>query len=120
MNINGTYTSENGDFVLTITNSDEARSTFEGTYVAQYTPQGTQQFEVVGRWYYVNHPGGELTPLNLGFIAVVRPPDRPFCILDSWAGVMIRPEALKMIGGRTYLPAGGPYEVSSLGTHSFA
>ncbi|MEW6737155.1 MAG: hypothetical protein AB1489_38075, partial [Acidobacteriota bacterium] len=96
MNINGTYTSENGDFVLTITDSNESNSTFAGTYVSKFTPQGQQSFSVTGRWYYVNNPGGSLTPLNLAFTAFVRPDNRAYCIEDAWTGVLSQPGKIKM------------------------
>ncbi len=41
--INGTYTSENGDFVLTITNSYDGNGSFSGTYVTNYTPRRSQK-----------------------------------------------------------------------------
>src|SRR5262245_1203755 len=89
MNINGTYRAQNGDFVLTITNSNESNGTFQGTYTATYTEQGQQVFtNVVGTWAYVNNPGGSLTPLGLSFIAICRPDPRPYVLMDAWSGVM--------------------------------
>jgi hypothetical protein len=120
MNINGTYRAQNGDFVLTITNSNETNGTFNGTYTATYTEQGQQTFATVtGTWNYVNNPGGSLTPLTIGFTAVCRPDPRPYVIMDSWSGVMSQPGRFSATGTRAYLPGGGPAQLSSLGTQSF-
>lgn len=120
MNINGTYTSEDGNFVLVVQNSNESNGTFNGTYTAAFTPQGKQSFTVNGSWAYVANPGGGLTPLALCFFAGARPEARPWCLMDSWSGVMPNPESLNMVGVRSYVPGGQPSVLSDLGTHSFA
>lgn len=120
MNINGTYTSENGDFVLTITDSNESNSTFSGSIVSKFSPQGQQTLGITGRWFYVNNPGGSLTPLNIGFTAVARPDNRAYCIEDAWTGVLTQPGKIIMNGIRSYLPAGGQYQLILLGTNQFS
>ena len=121
MNINGTYTSENGDFVLQITNSDSTHSTFEGTYTASYTAQGQQTFNhVVGRWWYVG--GGGAAPLSVGFVTHDRASGGwPYCIADAWSGILTETGKLSMTGTRSYLTSdGSTQELSSLGTHQFS
>jgi hypothetical protein len=120
MNINGTYRSQNNEFVLTITNSNEENGTFTGSYVSTHTPQGQQTFSVLaGVWQYVNNPGGSLTPLNIGFIAACRPEARPFTIFDSWSGVLTKAGTFTATGTRSSLATGGAPGLSSLGTQVF-
>ena len=118
MGMNGTYTSENGDFVLNIADADSTQSTFGGTYTAKYTPQQEQQFGVTGKWFYVGDATG---PLSLGFTSFDRPEGWPYCIMDSWSGIHTSEGHLHMTGTRSYLTSDGSVqELSSLGTHSFS
>lgn len=120
MNIDGTYKSEDGSFVLKITKSSDQHSTFEGALTSTHTPQGSKELAITGRWYFVANDGSGLIPLNLGFTAFERPSGRPYCIEDAWVGVMVDRSHLKMNGIRTYLTAQNEYELSCLGTHTLA
>jgi hypothetical protein len=120
LSLNGQYISEDGNFVLTITNSNEATGSFTGTYISKDTPVGAQTFPfVVGSFSYVNNPNGSLTPLTLTFTAVVRPENRTYVIADTWSGILTQPGRISATGVRAYLPAGGTGGLSNLGTHSF-
>ena len=120
MNINGTYRSQNNEFVLTITNSNEEHGTFTGSYVSTYTPQGQQTFSsVTGIWNFVTNPGGSLTPLSIGFVAASRPEARAYAIFDAWSGVLGKAGTFTATGTRSFLPAGGTPVLSSLGTQIF-
>ncbi|AKQ63825.1 hypothetical protein A176_000737 [Myxococcus hansupus] len=117
-NINGTYTSENGDFVLTITQSNDFNGSFSGTYVAQFTPVGPLTMPVSGSFHFVNNPNGNLVPLALEFSAATRPADRSYLLADAWSGILTQPGVIAATGVRSYLPAGGTGVLSSLGTHT--
>lgn len=120
-NINGKYVSQDGNFTLTITNSNAQASTFDGTYVSKFTPHGPQTFAVTGRWFYTSADSS--VPLSLGFTAfarpTVQPPTVPFVIEDAWTGVLTNVGKLYMTGVRSYVPRGGPGVLSSLGTSDF-
>ncbi|AEI65017.1 hypothetical protein [Corallococcus macrosporus] len=118
-NINGTYTSENGEFVLTVTQSSDWNGTFSGTYFTQFTPVGPLSIPVSGTFHFVNNPNGELTPLALTFSAVMRPDAGwPYALVDAWSGILMKPGYISATGVRTFLPAGGTGVMSSLGTHT--
>ncbi|WNG22605.1 hypothetical protein F0U62_00155 [Cystobacter fuscus] len=118
--INGTYTSENGDFVLTITSSWDGNGSFSGTYVTHYTPVGALSIPVTGSFHFVGNPDGSLVPLALTFSAVMRPDagNWPYALVDAWSGILTQPGRISATGVRTYLPAGGAGVLSSLGTHT--
>ncbi|AIO68316.1 hypothetical protein [Burkholderia oklahomensis] len=119
MNINGTYKSQDGAFTLTIANANEGHGTFGGSYVSTYTPQGQQTFSVfAGIWNYVGNPA--ITQNSIAFIANIRPNNWPYCIQDSWSGVMTQQGQILLTGVRSYLSANGTYVLSSLGTMPFS
>ncbi|WP_426754597.1 hypothetical protein [Myxococcus sp. Y35] len=117
--INGTYTSEAGEFVLKITQSHDWDGSFSGTYFTQFTPVGPLSIPVSGTFHFVNNPDGKLVPLALSFSAMMRPDAGwPYVLLDAWSGVLTQPGSISATGVRTFLPAGGPGVMSSLGTHT--
>lgn len=110
---NGTYKSETG-FVLTITSSDEARSTFEGTYEALGTPHGKFNVPVIGRWYYVGKGG---YPLSIMFMASARPGEGfPYAVEDAWVGTLSDAKTFNAIGVRAWLSNDGRSQTEALGT----
>ncbi|WP_245814735.1 hypothetical protein [Cystobacter ferrugineus] len=59
-------------------------------------------------------------PLALTFSAVMRPDagNWPYALVDAWSGILTQTGRISATGVRTYLPAGGPGVMSSLGTHT--
>jgi len=120
MEIVGTYRSQSGDFVIEISKSDDSVGTFSGTYTARATPEGMQQFLLVsGSWGFINNPNGKRIPLNISLIALIRPNSWNYCIYDAWAGVLVEDGTILATGVRSYLKAGEPAQLSSLGIHTF-
>ncbi len=118
-NINGTYKSESGEFVLTITHSSDYDGSFSGTYDTYFTPVGPLSIPVSGTFHFVNNPDGSLVPLALKFSSTMRPAGWPYVLVDAWSGILKAPGVISATGVRSFLPAGGPGELSSLGTHTF-
>ncbi|NVJ23972.1 MULTISPECIES: hypothetical protein [Myxococcus] len=116
--INGTYKSENGEFVLNITHSSDFDGSFSGTYDTYFTPVGPLSIPVSGTFHFVHNPDGSLVPLALEFSAVTRPGDWSYVLADSWSGILTKPGVISATGVRSYLPAGGTGVLSSLGTHT--
>ena len=116
MSINGVYKSQNGQFILEITDADEGKSTFGGTLISVLSPVGEQKMGVTGRYYYTG-PG--TSPLNLGLTAASRPDSREYSVVEAWCGVFTAPGEIKMSGSQSYLAADGAQEQRALGTQIF-
>lgn len=117
INIDGTYSTADGNYTVIIRDSDEEAGTFKGDYVARDAPQGEQIFRIPnGSWHHV---GREKFPLSIGFGVHARPEGRPWVMRDSWVGFMPGRDSLCMVGSRSYLTGDDRSDLSELGTHSF-
>jgi hypothetical protein len=117
INIDGTYSTADGNYTVIIRDSDEDAGTFKGEYIARDTPQEEQIFGISnGSW---NHVGSEKLPLSIGFDVHARPEGRPWVMRDSWVGFMRGREGLCIVGIRSYLTANDRSDLFELGRHSF-
>lgn len=120
--VNGTWLSESKEYRLVVEKSSNVDSTFEGRYYAEVLGHGTLEYGVTGRWYYVHE--ATQTKVVFGFTACSRPPDRPYCVMDAWTGVLYPPEGpdanlLTMVGVRTELNEKGEHFDTELRAHVF-
>ena len=120
--LNGTYTSSNGQFTLTITEYDAPSGTFKGSYAyTGETPQGRQNFNLVaGHWFHVVLPDGSEPAVSVSFTGVARSSTYSHCILDTWSGILTEGGVISASGVRSYLLAGQPHQLTNLDTHTLS
>ncbi|WP_337036907.1 hypothetical protein [Enterobacter asburiae] len=100
--IDGTYISEDGLYVLSISDSDVNTGTFNFTFNTKESPLGNFTYsERKGSWTYA---GEKHYPCGINFSAGVRDePDWKYYMLDSWNGSRTRDGLMVLNGSRCYI-----------------
>lgn len=117
--LSGTYVSEDNNFRIVVTSSDDTNGTIEASYSANYSPIGNLNIEGnIGDYSFI---GGGTVPSSVAFNVRERPnPSRTYVIRDSWVGIYESETTFLLEGTRSYLDTKGVKEVGSLGTLRFS
>lgn len=108
-NINGSYISEDGNYILIIKNSNIQSGKFDGIFTNKNTPIGEIKYQSYDcRFDFVSTK----YPCAIGFIARYRTsPNWDYVIYESWSGYMTARNELCMAGSRSYARADGKADV---------
>lgn len=119
----GTYVSEDTNFTLQIDSANSSNGQINGSYKASYSPEGPLSVQgaiATYAWVFSDSQGrGDVAPFSLRISATIRPDQRPYCIMDTWAGAYRVDNTLLMEGSRSYVNSKGTVQTASLGTLTF-
>ncbi len=120
--VSGRYVSEDNNFTIVVTSSDDSNGSVEATYNATYSPVPNGNLAISGRIGNYSFIGGSGSPpFAISFNVSQRPePSRPYHIRDCWVGIYESQSAFLMEGVRSYIDSQGVMRVGSLGTLRFS
>ncbi|PHM38179.1 hypothetical protein Xmau_03566 [Xenorhabdus mauleonii] len=108
--VDGTYTSEDGKYTLTITKSYNSNGSFEGAFIGKHLTMGEINYEqLVGEYDFSS--GNKYWPAQIGFYATFSPTPKSYVIADHWNGIRTANGNIIMSGVRTYTTDAGLYDI---------
>ncbi|WP_431262139.1 hypothetical protein ACQ859_18405 [Roseateles chitinivorans] len=120
--LEGTYTSPDGYYTLTITSSNPWDGTIVGSYMSAVSPIGPYvETGTIGQFAWVNNSAGQSggAPFSISFEGKRRPNDWSYHFREAWNGVYRVDNTILASGTRTYVNSSGLILVVNLGSMVF-